>query len=394
MKKKVLFINPGMGFGGAEKSLQTLLSTIDYDRYDVDLLLLRPEGELLELLPEQVHVLPTEETARVFSQPLIVSCSQFLRRGKLSACVSRALFSATVRGSLPIRTLEQRGWKYQKRAYSPLPQVYDAAVAYLEGSPIYFCADLVQAKRKIAVIHNDYRKLKMDRAFDDAYFRQFDALVTVSDACADVLREEFPAHRDKVHVIENIIFPGARRRHAAQPAAFDPAYTGLKLLTMGRLDPQKGLDLAIDACAMLRDTADFRWYVLGEGAQREALTARIAEKGLQDRFILLGAKLNPYPYLAQCDIYVQPSRFEGKSIALEEAKCFARPIVTTAFTTVRDQIEDGVTGSIARIDAADIADKLGRLLTDPALRQRYSDALHAYAGNTQEKQKWEALWEM
>lgn len=393
MKKKLLFVHPTMQFGGAEKSLQTLLSTIDYDRYDVDLLLLRPEGALLELLPAQVHVLPMTQTARLFYMPLAPSCLQLLRRGKLSVSVSRALFSAAVRGDLPIRTLEQRGWKYQKKAYAPLSEKYDASVAYMEGSPIYFCADLVRADRKIAVIHNDYRKLEMDRAFDDAYFRQFDALVTVSDACADVLRAEFPAHRDKVRVIENIIYPQALRRHAQQGDAFDPDYAGLKLLTMGRLDPQKGLDMAIDACAALRDAADFRWYVLGEGAQRAELTAKIAAAGLQERFILLGTKLNPYPYLAQCDIYVQPSRFEGKSIALEEAKCFARPILTTAFTTVRDQIEDGVTGSIAQIDAADIADKLRRLLTDPALRQSYTDALKNYGGNTQELKKWEALWD-
>lgn len=393
MKKKLLFVHPTMQFGGAEKSLQTLLCMIDYDRYDVDLCLLRPEGELLKLLPDQVHVLPMQETARIFYMPLSSSCLRLLQRGKLSMCAQRILFSAAVRGDLPIRMREQRGWKHQKRAYAPLPQEYDAAVAYMEGSPIYFCADLVRAKRKIALIHSDYRRLEMSRDFDSAYFAQFDVLAGVSDACADVLRACFPEHRDKICVLENLISPSVLRERSSEPADFDAGYTGIRVLTMGRLDEPKGIDIAVDVCDALKDCCDFRWYVLGDGPQREMLTDKIAGAGLQDRFFLLGAKLNPYPYLAQCDVYVQPSRFEGKSIAIEEAKCFAKPIVTTAFTTVRNQIEDGVTGSIAQIDPADIAEKLRALLTDPALRQKYTDALRGFAGNTQELEKWEKIWQ-
>lgn len=391
MKKKLLFVQPAMAFGGAEKSLQTLLCTIDYDRYDVDLLLLRREGELLELLPPQVRLLDLPQTAQTFFLPLRTAVAQLMKQGKPALALARARFSMAVRGDLPIRMLEQRGWKYQKKAYAPLPDVYDAAIAYLEGSPIYFCADLVQAKKKFAVIHNDYRKLQLDRDFDNVYFRQFDALITVSQSCAQVLSEEFPAHREKICVIENILSPTLLRALSEKDDAFDPDYTGLRVLTMGRLDPQKGLDLAVEACAALAGETDFRWYVLGDGPQRAELTRQIERRGLQDRFILLGTKLNPYPYLAKCDVYAQPSRFEGKSIALEEAKCFARPILTTEFTTVRDQIEDGVTGVVARIDADDIAAKLRVLLTDGALRARLTENLRDYPGNVREIEKYDAL---
>ncbi len=393
MKKRLLFVHPALRFGGAEKSLQTLLCTIDYARYDVDLLLLRPEGELLALLPPQVRLLDLPQNAQTFSLPLRPACTQFLKQGRPLLALSRILFSRAVRGDLPARMLEQRGWKYQKKAFAPLPDVYDAAIAYLEGSPIYFCADLVRAKKKIAVLHSDYRKLEMDRDFDSAYFARFDSLVGVSDACADVLRDCFPEHREKVRVLENIISPAVLRERSAEPADFDADYTGLRVLTMGRLDAPKGIDLALEACRMLRDDADFRWYVLGDGPQRDLLTERIAQYGLQDRFILTGAKLNPYPYLARCDVYVQPSRFEGKSIALEEAKCFAKPILTTNFTTVRDQIADGATGCVARIDAADIAEKLRRLLTDADLRARLSENLRDYGGNLGEIERFYAMVE-
>ena len=391
MKKRLLFVHPALHFGGAEKSLQTLLCSIDYARYDVDLLLFRREGELLGLLPPQVRILDLPPTAQTFSLPLAEACASFLRQGKPSLAAARTLFSRAVRGDLPIRTLEQRGWKYQKQAYSPLPQVYDAAIAYLEGSPVWYCAEFVQAKKKLAVLHSDYRKLEMNRDFDSAYFARFDHVAGVSDACADVLRSVFPEHREKICVLENIVSPSALRALSVQDAGFDDGYAGLRVLTMGRLDEPKGIDLALEACRMLADTLDFRWYVLGDGQQRPLLEERVARYGLADRFLLLGAKLNPYPYLAQCDVYVQPSRFEGKSIALEEAKCFAKPILTTAFTTVRAQITDGDNGVVAQIEPADIAEKLRSLLTDTALRARLCGRLRDYSGNPGEIEKFYAL---
>ena len=141
MKKRLLFVHPCMGFGGAEKSLQTLLGALDKTQYDADLFLFRQEGALLELLPPEVHLLPPQTTAETFSLPLQSACATFLKQGRPDLAVSRARFSKAVRGNAPMRTLEQRGWKYQRAAFSPLPKQYDAAIAYLEGSPIYFCAD-------------------------------------------------------------------------------------------------------------------------------------------------------------------------------------------------------------------------------------------------------------
>ena len=391
MKNKLLFVHPRMAFGGAEKSLQTLLGALDETQYDVDLFLLRAEGELLELLPDYVHLLPPQPTAETFSLPIKDACAAFFKQGRPDLAFTRARFSAAVRGHASIRALEQRGWKYQRRAYEPLPQVYDAAIAYLEGSPIYFCADFVRAKRKIAYIHNDYRKLQMQASFDAAYLAKFDAIVTVSDACADVLREVFPMLASRVRVVENIISPSVLRAAAQTGESFDDEYTGLRVLTLGRLEPQKGYDMALDACAALAPRYDFRWYVLGDGPQKEALEEKIHALHLEDRFFLLGTRLNPYPFLQACDIYAQPSRFEGKSIALEEAKAFQKPIVTTAFTTVADQIVDGVTGSVAQIDAASIAARLAALLEDASLRAKYSDNLRAYTGNAREVEKFYAL---
>lgn len=388
MKKKLLFIQPSMQFGGAEKSLQTLLCLLDYEQYDVDLLLFRPEGEFLKLLPKEVRLLPLPADAQTFAQPIVPACLSFLKQGKVSLALDRLRFSKAVRRDGSVRMREQYGWQYQKRAFGTLSDNYDAAIAYLEGSPIYFCADCVKAKKKIAYIHNDYTKLVLNRDFDDAYFAQMDALVVVSAQCAAALQKEFPQYANKVRIVENIIAPAVLRRHAEEPADFGDDFRGLRLLTMGRLDSQKGLDMAIEVCAKLADKADFRWYVLGEGPEREKLEQMIRDYHLENRFILLGTRLNPYPYLRACDVYVQPSRFEGKSIALEEAKCLGKPILTTAFTTVADQITDGVNGSVAEISAERIAERLFALISHAEIRQKYTHALQDYAGNMEEVEKF------
>lgn len=388
MKKKLLFIQPSMQFGGAEKSLQTLLCLLDYEQYDVDLLLFRPEGEFLKLLPKEVRLLPLPADAQTFAQPIVPACLSFLKQGKVSLALDRLRFSKAVRKDGSVRMREQYGWQYQKRAFGTLSDNYDAAIAYLEGSPIYFCADCVKAKRKIAYIHSDYSKLQMNRDFDSAYFEKMDALVVVSEECAAALQQVFPQYADKVHIVENIIAPAVLRRNAEEPADFGDDYDGLRLLTIGRLDAPKGIDLGLQACAKLADKADFRWYVLGEGPEREKLEQMIRDNHLENRFILLGTRLNPYPYLRACDVYVQPSRFEGKSIALEEAKCLGKPILTTAFTTVADQITDGVNGSVAEISAERIAERLFALISCAEIRQKYTDALQDYAGNMKEVEKF------
>lgn len=384
MKKKLLFINSSMGFGGAEKSLQTLLTLIDTDRYDVDLFLLNRKGEFLSLLPEEINVQDTPETVRAFSMPLIQSCAYFLKKGKLKMLADRILFSKAVREGDSERKSMQMSWKYQKDAFPETEKEYDTAIAYLEGSPIYYCADKVRAKKKIAYIHNDYKKLLMDSEFDRRYLGHFDSIVTVSKECEESLKDVFPEYKEKIRVVENIISPEALRKQATADKGFNDDFRGKRILTMGRLDSQKGIDIAIEACSILSKKHDIRWYVLGEGAQREELQKMIDEKSLRDRFILLGAKINPYSYLSQCDIYVQPSRFEGKSIALEEAKSFRKPIVTTCFTTVADQIEDGVTGLIAEVDAKSIAEKTDLLLSDGEEASRLCENLKSYDGNENE----------
>jgi len=397
-KKKLLFIMPGLAAGGGEKALVNLLGRLDYGRYDVDLFLLDNGGLFMDLLPPDVRVLPWPGRYERFRQPCLRSVLSSLRAGDAPLAASRLLYAARARIGPTSAVREQYGWRHLRRALvSAVPGRYDAAIGFLEKTSTYFCVDLARAERKIGWIHIDYDRLGMDPAFDEPYFGKLDHLVTVSEECASVLKMRFPRHREKVRVIRNIVSPSVVRKMAeAEKGDLYGRREGETIIvSVGRLHPQKGFDLAIDACALLvKRGRNVRWFVLGEGDERERLEKRIRELGLEGRFVLLGVKANPYPYMRQADLYVQPSRFEGKPIAVDEAKMLGLPILVTDYRAASGQIAHGVNGLIAAMEPGAIAAGIERLMDEPELRERLRRNLaQEPLGTEDEVRKFEALLE-
>ena len=397
-KKKLLFIMPGLAAGGGEKALVNLLGRLDYGRYDVDLFLLDNGGLFMDLLPPDVRVLPWPGRYERVRQPCLRSVLSWLRAGDAPLAASRLLYAARARIGPTSAVREQYGWRHLRRALvSAVPGRYDAAIGFLEKTSTYFCVDLARAERKIGWIHIDYDRLGMDPAFDEPYFGKLDHLVTVSEECASVLKMRFPRHREKVRVIRNIVSPSVVRKMAeAEKGDLYGRREGETIIvSVGRLHPQKGFDLAIDACALLvKRGRNVRWFVLGEGDERERLEKRIRELGLEGRFVLLGVKANPYPYMRQADLYVQPSRFEGKPIAVDEAKMLGLPILVTDYRAASGQIAHGVNGLIAAMEPGAIAAGIERLMDEPELRVRLRRNLaQEPLGTEDEVRKFEALLE-
>lgn len=395
MKKNILFVMESMQSGGGEKSLLSLLQLFDYSKYDVDLMLFNPSGLFFGMLPSEVNVISIGGEYDAFSAPLAHSVKRLMLNGKISLAAKRILYSKAVNSNKNSSLMrDQHSWKYLKSAISAPQKKYDAAIGYLEGKPDFFVADCVDAKVKIGYIHNDYRKLQLDRDFDRKIFEELDYIATVSDECVNVLKKTFPDIKEKFVVIENILSVKALRKMAENsPEEFTQENGRKKLLTIGRISQQKGYDIAIDAAEILdKKGYDFRWYSIGKGELRKEFEQRIKEKNLQEKFIFLGERANPYPYLASCDIYVQPSYYEGKSIAVDEAKCFEKPIVATRFTTVHDQLSDGETALLSDIDAVSVADKIELLLNDERLAEKLSENLKKEKhGNEEEIEKFYAL---
>ncbi|MCU6710293.1 glycosyltransferase [Paenibacillus sp. J5C_2022] len=395
MKKKLLFIMPSLAAGGGERSLINLLSYMDYEQYEVDLHLMNHEGIFLELLPEEVNLLPLSEGYLRFSQPIGRSVAGHLKQGELSLALNRMLFSLNNRAGGNVSVKEQAGWKYVSPSLRKLKEEYDVAIGYLEKSSIYFCVDKVKAKKKIGWIHSDYDQLGMDAQFDQTYFRALNHIVTVSDECAKVLCNRFPEEAHKVTVIYNMVSPSMIRAmaRAEDEDLFERQDGETVILSIGRLQPEKGFLLAVDAFRLLMERGyKVKWHIIGEGDEREALQHKIEEYGLSRRFKLLGVRSNPYPYLEQADIYVQPSRFEGKSIAIDEAKILHKPIVITAFSTANDQLRRNEEGLIAEMSPESVADSIAKLIDDPGLRQRFKRQLASLElGTEQEVNKFYTL---
>ncbi|WP_028611933.1 glycosyltransferase [Paenibacillus harenae] len=368
MKKKLLFVMNNLNCGGAEKALISLVQTIDYAKYEVDLYLFKHEGIFYNKLPKQVKVITEPLYYKNFDMSMKSAVLDSLKQRRFDIAFSRLQAGYVFYKEKNPAKREQRVWKYLSRALPALPKSYDAAIGFLEKTPIYFSIEKVDAVKKIGFIHNDYDKLQMDPQLDIPFFAKLDHIITVSEVCGEVLMKRFPQFQSKVKVIHNIVSPSVI--HEMSKESEEVFQTKRKIIvSIGRLHSQKGFEMAIEACKNLCDRGyDIKWYVIGEGEERNKLEQLIAQLHLQDRFFLIGLKDNPYPYMREADIYVQPSRFEGKSIAIDEAKILHKPIVVTNFSTVKDQIEHNKNGIIVEMNADALAEGIAQILENEELR--------------------------
>ena len=381
--KKVLFVIYALGYGGAERALVNLLNELPEDRYQVDLLLFQRKGDFLKQVPDWVNVLDTPIAMDRLYGPMKQAGRYLLPKllGKVLSCAARRTKKA------------QNAWRWKhffRRRIPRLPGHYDAAVAFSGSEIQYFIADHVDADRRIVFVHNDYRTAKYSAEDDEPYFARMDEIVSISEKCVDVLREIFPQYKERMSCLENITSSAVVRARAGEFTPPEYAQDRVNILSVGRLWPQKGFDMAVDAAAILKERGvKFRWYVVGEGSLRQELQSRIDAKGLTEDFLLLGVRSNPYPYMRCCDVLVQSSRYEGKSVVLDEAKMLCKPIVATAYPTVADQVADGREGIVIPMTPEGIADGVCRMLEDAGLRAEMVEYLHNHEyGNQAEVAKY------
>lgn len=364
--KKILFVMTSLYNGGAERSLVNLLNELPEEEYEIDLLLFKRKGMFLSQVPKYVNIVETPKSidrmyGSVFDAGLLMPW-KLIGNG-----ISRVVTH---------NSREKRGfrWKYfYGPAISKLEKHYDVALAYISGEILYYVDEKVIADKKIVWIHNDYRTAGHPKKYDYSHLKNMDAIVSISDTCVDILKEEFPEFADKIFMLENLTSSIVLRKRAMEFLPKEYVSGGINILSIGRLHEQKGFDMAIHAAGIMKKRGiDFHWFVLGSGELESELKKQISNEGVEDCFVLLGARENPYPYIKNCTVFVQPSRYEGKSVVLDEAKILNTPIVATAYPTVRDQLENGQEGLIVSMTAEGIADGVHRILKDTELYNRIS----------------------
>ena len=379
-KPKLFFIIHSLGAGGAEKSLVSLLNSIPPEKYDIDLMVIGSGGIFRPQIPEYINIIPSPLSLRALCYSFHLR--QFKDEAKWHTYILKFLLVFIVRmfGNRKLQ-IYQRQWAIWKHIIPSLKTKYDVAISYMSGFCNYFVIDKIPyTTKKILWIHHDYSEFTENRSFDLRYFCKADAVATVSPVCKDALCKDFPNIAEKFVVIENISNASLIKKQSLDVISKHiQKEQRLKIISMGRFAPIKGMDLAIKAAHILKEKSrDFKWYFLGDGPERNNLESMITEYGLSDNIELLGVKSNPYPYIAAADIYCQPSRFEGKSIAIDEAKILCKPIVVTRYPSVSDTIENNINGLIVDIDAQSIAKGVETLLVQPQLRNRLSEYLSCH----------------
>ncbi|MGE7780181.1 glycosyltransferase [Peribacillus sp. NPDC097264] len=392
MKKKILITSFDLAIGGVERSLIGLLNQIDYNKYDVDLLLFKHEGEFLSFIPDGPILLPEEPSYTTFRK----SIHQIMKDGFYPIAISRIIAKYTGLFHGKVKKVEepgylsiQYGWEFSNRLLPKQNKEYDVAIGFLW--PHHFIGDKVQAKKKIGWIHTDYSNIYVNKRIEKKMWRKLDEIVVVSEECSQTFLNVFPDFKDKTTVIENILSPEFIKEQAQleNPKEITKVLGKTILLTVGRLTHAKGLDEAVKACKKLVDDGfDIEWYVVGYGPLENELRTLIKYLGVEKQFILLGKKTNPYPYIKACDIYVQPSRYEGKAVTIREAQVLGKPVVLTNFPTAKSQAVNGFDALITECGRDGIVRGLREIIKNDAFRKKLvSNVLSKDYGNENEINK-------
>lgn len=375
--RKVLISSFDMEVGGVERSLISMLNNFDYDDNEVDLMLYSHTGDFIHLLTNKVNLLDEIDKYATFRKGI----GQTIKEGNYSLGMVRLFskFLAKVRG-IKNKVAEdgiyqmQLMWKYSLPFLPKVDKEYDVAISYLW--PHYFVAEKVKAKRKIAWIHTDYSTIETDISMDLKMWNKFDYIMAVSEECKNAFLKKYPSLRNKVKVMENITSPEFIKKMADEDIEESIKNdNSFKVCSVARLSHAKGIDNAVKALKILHDRGltNIKWYVVGYGADEDMIKNLIKDNNLEDSFILLGKKINPYPYMKVCDIYVQPSRYEGKAVTVGEAQILGKPIVITNYTTAKSQVKENIDGYICNLSIEGIADGIEKLYRDKNLREELSN---------------------
>jgi glycosyltransferase involved in cell wall biosynthesis len=398
-KKKIFFAIHYLEIGGAETSLIGLLNALDYTKYDVDLFLYCHRGELMRFIPKEVRLLPEIAEYAQIERPM----KQALRDGYWRIVFAR-LKAKWKYGRYVRRTHPTEGsalFQYvDNEAVKVLPPLehlgtYDLAVSFL--TPHAIVLNKVEAKRKAAWIHTDYSTIDVDVEQELPVWAGYDHIVSISKDVTQAFVGRFPELSHKVVEIHNILSPGLVRERAELMTAEEvqlemPHREGvLNLLSVGRFCQAKNYDNVPEICRLVNERVSVCWYLIGYGSDEALIRRRIEEAGMANKVVILGKRSNPYPYMKACDVYVQPSRFEGHSVTVREAQILGKPVVVTDYPTAKSQINDGVDGVIVPMDNEGCAEGLVNFMQSKKCKTMIDRLPACHFGNEKESIKLEYL---
>ncbi len=372
--KKILFVLPHMLCGGVEKALLAILEVVK-NEYDVTVCLVKEEGDFVDLIPNQVRKIevPLDETVReqLMLGGIKASAVYYAKKAQI---LNFLKLGKNILSSNDLPTLLVPFEKIDS-----IKEEFDVAICFHMHMPfiVRYVAEKVQAKNKYIWVHNDFAHSGFKISTIEKYLVVYKQILVVTEQLKDEFIQLCPECKEKVRVFHNLVSEETVVRMADQDNAIElKSDKKIKFLTMGRLDIQKGYDLTLDVCSKLIEKGlQFTWYILGNGVLEQHIRERIKNEKLEVYVQLLGIRKNPYPYLKECDIYIQPSRHEGYGIAVAEARALHKPIICTDFTGARDQIKDNITGRIVSYDSEELSAAILEVANSMEIRKYYSENL-------------------
>lgn len=392
MKKRIFIAIHYLEIGGAEISLIGLLNAIDYSLYEVDLFVYSHQGELMRLIPREVNLLQEMSKYAQIEQPM----TSALKRGYVDIVLARLW--AKVRFASYVRRVKPKDgsavFQYVANAVTPcLPslyhlEMYDLAISFL--TPHNIVLEKVQARKKIAWIHTDYSRIDVNTSLELPVWNGYDYIASISPDVSRTFLSVFPSLQEKLVEIANILSPAFVRSRAEEKV--DLSVFGdeaVKLLSIGRFTYPKNFDNVPDILRRIREQGiDARWYLIGYGGDEPLIRQRIREAGMENYVVIIGKKANPYPYIQACDLYIQPSRYEGNSVTVREAQMLCKPVVVADYPTAASQIQNGKDGVIVPLENAACAEGIVRVIQDAELQYQLIQFLNAHDyGNENEVEK-------
>lgn len=338
--KRLCFVLTAMNIGGTEKALLNLIDTLSPEEYDVTILLMHKTGGFLDEVPKWVQVKEVVAYPHIDYQ-ISTSPAQLMKQKLMAFHWVKAFKIAWHHLLFRLSNDRSRYYQYVLRNYH-VDDEYDTAVAFEGPADLIttFVLSCIKAKEKIQWIHFDVSKYLFHVRTARRLYPQYDAIHVVSDEARDALIGLVPQVADKTKTVRNVVSEKRCREMAEKGTGFTDSFSGIRILTVGRLSEEKGQDIIPEIAASLKKQGiKFCWYILGEGSWRYRIEEEIDKFDVSENVKLLGAKTNPYPFFKEADLYVQTSIHEGFCITLAEAKVFNLKIVSTECLGAHEQLD-------------------------------------------------------
>jgi len=300
-------------------------------------------------------------------------------------CTYKSILSDPEKGSFLSKKLY--GIKYKLTRLLPpkllynyfFKEKYDVEVAFIEGFATKIIGNSTNsASKKIAWVHidlfeNHWTRIEYKNLEEEVQvYNVFDHIISVAESVQTAFSKRFGIN-DRLSVKYNPVNREDILNKAKEPLQ-EPSFDGIRLVTVGRLESQKGYDRLLEVVAKLTSEGfQFQLWIVGEGSKREELEDYIAKNNLENIVKLQGFQTNPYQYIHQSDAFVCSSRSEGFSTVVTEALILGKAVVATDCSGMTELLGDNEYGLITENNTEALYEGLKTFLSDTKLQQHYTE---------------------